>query len=88
MALLKERIYLDARPGGSGHGTAHDYDRHVPMAFLGPGIAPGVHDAPSGPEGIAPTLGALLGLDYPLQDADRLLSEVVAPPRAAAGAAR
>lgn len=83
MALLEESIYLDARPGGTGHGTAYAYDRHVPVIFMGPGIAAGVHDGPCGPQHIAPTLGALLGLDYPLQDADRLLSEVTALPRAA-----
>ena len=79
MALLKEHVYMDTHPGGTGHGTAHEYDRHVPVVFMGPGIVPGIHDAPVGPEHIAPTLGALLGLDYPLQDADRLLWEVVAP---------
>ena len=83
MPLLKEYVYLDHYPGGTGHGTAHEYDRHVPVVFMGPGITPGTYDAPVGPEHIAPTLGALLGLDYPLQDADRLLSEVAAPPRSA-----
>jgi predicted AlkP superfamily pyrophosphatase or phosphodiesterase len=77
MTLLKENVYLSNYAGGTGHGTAHEYDRHVPVVFMGPGIAPGLHDAPVGPEHIAPTLGALLGLDYPLQDADRLLWEVV-----------
>ena len=79
MALVNEYVYVDAHPGGTGHGTAHEYDRHVPVVFMGPGIAPGTYDAPIGPESIAPTLGALLGLDYPLQDADRLLWEVAAP---------
>lgn len=79
MALLKPNIYLDDRPGGTGHGTAHEYDRHVPVVFMGPGIRPGTYDAPIGPHHIAATLGALLGLDYPLQDADRLLTEIAAP---------
>jgi predicted AlkP superfamily pyrophosphatase or phosphodiesterase len=76
MTLLKENVYLDARPGGTGHGTAHEYDRHVPVAFMGPGIRGGVYDAPCSPEDIAVTLGALLGLDYPMEDADRVLTEV------------
>lgn len=86
MALLKPNIFLDARPGGTGHGTAHEYDRHVPVVFMGPGIVPGLQDAAIGTEHIAPTLGALLGLRYPLQDADRLLSEVWSVAPAAAGA--
>lgn len=84
MGLLNANVYLDSRPGGTGHGTAHEYDRHVPVVFMGPGITPGTHDAPVGPEHIAPTLGALLGLDYPLQDAGRVLWEITAPAAPAA----
>ncbi len=37
--------------------------------FLGPGIKPGPRDVETGPEDIARTLGRLLGLPYPQQDA-------------------
>ena len=66
---IKPYVYLGGRVGGTGHGTPHDYDRHVPIVFLGPGIAAGRRDVPCGPEDIAWTLGRLLGLDYPQQDA-------------------
>jgi predicted AlkP superfamily pyrophosphatase or phosphodiesterase len=79
MALQKENVYLSSYAGGTGHGTAHEYDRHVPVVFMGAGVTAGTYDAPCGPQDIAPTLGALLGLDYPLQDADRLLTEIAAP---------
>jgi hypothetical protein len=49
----------------------------VPIAFLGAGVRPGRYAEACGPEDIAPTLGALLGLDYPMQDAQRLLSEMI-----------
>jgi len=88
MALLKPYVFLDDRVGGTGHGTAQEYDRHVPVVFMGPGIAAGMHDAAIGPEHIAPTLAALLGLAYPLQDADRLLTEVWPAVPVAAGANR
>ena len=65
----KPYVYLGGRVGGTGHGTPHDYDRHVPIVFLGPGIAPGRRDVPCGPEDIAWALGRLLGLAYPQQDA-------------------
>jgi predicted AlkP superfamily pyrophosphatase or phosphodiesterase len=65
----KPYVYLGGRVGGTGHGTPHEYDRHVPIVFLGPGIAPGRREVPCGPEDIAWTLGRLLGLDYPQQDA-------------------
>jgi hypothetical protein len=77
MPRLKEYIYLSERVGGAGHGTYHDYDRQVPIVFMGPRVKAGRYSTPCGPEDIAPTLGRLLGLDYPLQDADRLLSEMI-----------
>jgi predicted AlkP superfamily pyrophosphatase or phosphodiesterase len=73
---LKEYVVLDDRAGGTGHGSPNEYDRHVPVAFLGTGIAKGRNEAACGPEDVAPTLAALLGLEYPLQDAQRLLIEV------------
>jgi predicted AlkP superfamily pyrophosphatase or phosphodiesterase len=76
--VVRRYVYVGERPGGTGHGTAHDYDRHVPVVFMGAGVRPGTYDEPCGPEDIAPTLGALIGLDYPLQDAHRVLGEAVA----------
>jgi predicted AlkP superfamily pyrophosphatase or phosphodiesterase len=77
MVLVKEYTYLDERPGGTGHGTAHDYDRHVPVIFMGTGIKPGRYSEPCGPEDIAPTLAKLLGLNYPLENDSRLLKEII-----------
>jgi predicted AlkP superfamily pyrophosphatase or phosphodiesterase len=74
---LKEFMYLTSAPGGTGHGTSYEYDRHVPVVFMGPMIRPGTYEGDAGPEDIAPTLGALLGLDYPLQDARRRLTEMI-----------
>jgi arylsulfatase A-like enzyme len=74
---LKEHLYLSERIGGAGHGTYHDYDRTVPIVFMGPRVKAGSYPTPCGPEDIAPTLALLLGLEYPLQDADRLLSEMI-----------
>jgi hypothetical protein len=75
--LLKDWMYLSDRPGGTGHGTPYEHDRHVPVVFLGPSVKPGTYPATCGPEDIAPTLAALLHLDYPLQDADRVLGEMM-----------
>jgi Type I phosphodiesterase / nucleotide pyrophosphatase len=73
-------VYLDDYPGGTGHGTPHDYDRHVPIVFRGPGVKPGTYAGECGPEDIAATLGRLIGVDYPLQDARRVLSEMFGRP--------
>jgi predicted AlkP superfamily pyrophosphatase or phosphodiesterase len=78
--LVKEYVYLSPQPsltGGTGHGTAHDYDRHVPIVFMGSGITPGTYAAECGPEDIAPTLAHLLGLEFPRELDSRLLTEML-----------
>jgi predicted AlkP superfamily pyrophosphatase or phosphodiesterase len=65
----KAYVYVGGYVGGTGHGTPHEYDRHVPIVFMGAGIPAGVREVPCGPEDIAWALGRLLGLDYPQQDA-------------------
>jgi type I phosphodiesterase/nucleotide pyrophosphatase len=77
IVLLRQWTYMDDRAGGTGHGTPYDYDRHVPVVFLGPAIKPGTYAGVAGPEDIAPTLAAVLHLEYPLQDAGRVLSEMM-----------
>jgi hypothetical protein len=77
IVLLKDWIYMSERPGGTGHGTPYDHDRHVPVVFLGASVKPGTYAAACGPEDIAPSLATLLHLDYPLQDADRVLTEMM-----------
>jgi len=68
IARVKKYVYLGGYVGGTGHGTPYDYDRHVPIVFVGPGITPGPRDVETGPEDIAWTLGRLLDLPYPQQD--------------------
>ena len=75
--LLKQHIYLSNLAGGIGHGTAYDYDRHVPIVFMGPGIERGSYAVPAGPEDIAPTLALILGLQLPREQDSRLLVEML-----------
>jgi hypothetical protein len=77
IACLKPYVFLDSRVGGTGHGTPQDYDRHVPVVFMGPGIRPGRYPADAGPEDIAPTLSRLLGLEYKLEEGQRVLQEAL-----------
>lgn len=46
---------------GTTHGSAHDYDRSVPLIFLGSAFAAGEHTRPAGPEDAVPTLLRALG---------------------------
>jgi predicted AlkP superfamily pyrophosphatase or phosphodiesterase len=73
---LEPFVYLSTRSSGTGHGSPQDYDRHVPIVFMGPGVKAGRHAAPCAPGDVAPTLGALLGIDFPLDRGRRLLAEV------------
>jgi predicted AlkP superfamily pyrophosphatase or phosphodiesterase len=77
--LLKQNVYLSNLVGGIGHGTAYDYDRHVPVVFMGPHIRPGSYTAAAGPEDIAPTLALILGLTMQREPDSRLLVEMLSP---------
>lgn len=47
------------------HGSPYAYDRHVPMIFMGAGVAAGVSDLPVRTVDVAPTLARLAGLQVP-----------------------
>jgi predicted AlkP superfamily pyrophosphatase or phosphodiesterase len=77
--LVKKYTYVASYAGGTGHGTAHDYDRHVPIVFMGAGIRPGTYAQASGPEDIAPTLAQILKLEFPREADARVLTEILSP---------
>jgi predicted AlkP superfamily pyrophosphatase or phosphodiesterase len=80
IAQLKPYIYLeDVYSGGTGHGTVYDYDRHIPVVFMGAGVKPGRYAERCGPEDIAPSLSRILGLDYALESDQRVLTEMLTP---------
>ena len=41
------------------HGSPYEYDRHVPLIFLGAGVTPGMSDQRARTVDIAPTLAFL-----------------------------
>lgn len=58
-------LRLVAKGAGTSHGTSNDYDRAVPVVFLGPGFRAGASAAPAAPVDIAPTLLKRLSLPLP-----------------------
>ena len=76
LVRLKPFHYPKESQGPTGHISAHDYDRHVPIFVMGKDIAAGRYDDPAGPEDIAPTLAALLGLDIEPEPDARVLDEL------------
>jgi predicted AlkP superfamily pyrophosphatase or phosphodiesterase len=78
--LLKPGVYVNSAVGGTGHGSAYDADRHVPVIFMGRDIKPGKYTQESGPEDIAPTLAQMLRLVFPREHDSRVLSEMLTKP--------
>jgi hypothetical protein len=62
----RPHVLMHWDPGrGSGHGSHHDYDTHVPLVFWGGPFAAGVSDLPTTPYDLAPTLAELVGVALP-----------------------
>ena len=75
--LPRPGVYINSAAGGTGHGTAYDADRHVPVIFMGRAIKPGRYTQESGPEDIAPTLAHLLKVEFPRERDSRVLLEML-----------
>jgi hypothetical protein len=50
---------------GTGHGTPHDYDTHVPLLVYGPRVRPGVHSEAVTPLAVRPILEQFLNKPQP-----------------------
>jgi predicted AlkP superfamily pyrophosphatase or phosphodiesterase len=61
---------------GTSHGTLFNYDTHVPVMLMGPGINPGIYDEPVAVEDIAPTLATMLEVEIPSGAIGHVLTEV------------
>jgi len=74
--VLQEPYYLfDAT--GTSHGTPYDYDSHVPLIFMGPGIQARTYFGKVAENDVAPTLAAMLGIEAPSGSVGRVLSEMI-----------
>ena len=76
--LHLKKYFYPGSATGTGHGSAHAYDREVPVLLAGSGINPGRYAGDAGPEDIAPTLRAILGLETGLDRDTRVLREALA----------
>ena len=64
---------------GTNHGSHWNYDRHVPLMWLGRGVKPGHYDAPVSPADIAPTLLHLSGIPDQQSFAGHVLYDMLQP---------
>lgn len=73
--VLLEPYWVVSRTGAS-HGTAFDYDTHVPVIFMGPGIRVRRYDGNIVVNDIAPTLATMLDVETPSGSVGRVLTEM------------
>lgn len=50
---------------GTSHGSPYLYDRHVPLIFMGSGVAAGTDPGRVSTVDVAPTLAGLMGIPFP-----------------------
>jgi hypothetical protein len=62
---------------GTTHGSPYEYDAHIPLVLMGPGILPGSYLGGVALNDLAPTLAALLGVEPPSGSAGRVLTEAL-----------
>jgi predicted AlkP superfamily pyrophosphatase or phosphodiesterase len=62
--------------GGTTHGSAHEYDTHVPVIFFGGAVKPGRSRTAITPADIAPTLAQMVGVKMPKAEG-RVLKEAL-----------
>ncbi len=63
--MVKSPAVISYGRTGSTHGSALNYDTHVPLLFFGKGIAKGSTITKTEITDIAPTISALLGVSFP-----------------------
>jgi predicted AlkP superfamily pyrophosphatase or phosphodiesterase len=73
--FLELKKYWYANDLCAGHGTAHEYDTHIPVVFFGAGIRPGVHDEPIELRDVAPTISQILGINAPSKATGKSLAK-------------
>ncbi|MCS7023718.1 MAG: alkaline phosphatase family protein [Bryobacteraceae bacterium] len=78
LTILADPYYLfESR--GTSHGLPFQYDAHIPVIFMGPGVKPGRYDFPISANDIAPTLATLLDVLMPSGALGRALHEILLP---------
>jgi hypothetical protein len=67
VAVVLKPYHVIAAPlaTGTGHGSPHPYDTHVPLLVYGRGVRPGVRHEPVTPQAVAAILAHGLGIDPP-----------------------
>lgn len=71
-------VLFSDSPSGTSHGTPYEYDTHVPLLFWGPDFKAGRHAEKARVADIAPTLAALLGLEFAASEGSQARRDILA----------
>ncbi len=74
--IIQEPGYLFEANTPTSHGTPFNYDTHVPLIFMGPGIKAGRYYEDAAANDIAPTLAAIARVQEPNGSIGRVLQEM------------
>jgi hypothetical protein len=77
LVVLKPYLIEGDELQGTTHGSPYDYDAHVPLLLLGPGIRPGRYDGPASPADLVPTLATLLGIADSVKSDGKILFQAL-----------
>jgi predicted AlkP superfamily pyrophosphatase or phosphodiesterase len=77
LCVLLDPYYFVGGGRTTTHGSAFDYDTHVPVIFMGPGIKAGRFNESIAVNDVAPTLATILGVEIPSGSEGRVLSEIL-----------
>ncbi len=75
--VLKPYYVMGEQPTGTSHGEPYDYSAHVPLIIVGPGVRHGTFADEVSPTDLAPTLSALLRIEFPAGREGKVLTEAL-----------
>lgn len=75
--IVIPEAYFLYETAGTSHGTPFNYDNHVPVIFMGPGVKAGHYYEPIAVNDIAPTLATIVGVEAPSGSVGRILREIL-----------
>ena len=77
LEVVLEPYWIRGGTSGATHGTPYNYDTHIPLIFMGPGVRPGRYYRSAALNDLAPTLSALLDVEIPSGSVGRVLDEII-----------
>jgi hypothetical protein len=76
LEIILEPYWL-RRDEGTTHGTPYNYDAHIPLILMGPGIKSGRYSNHVALNDLAPTLATLVQVEIPAGSSGRVLTEAL-----------